>query len=398
MSNSIKQSIESTIESIDKELRDISLKIHENPELGDQEFNACKILSDYMEEKGFQVTREVAGLKTSFLAIFSNNESGRRVGFASEYDALPGIGHACGHNLIAIQGVACAVSMKALMDNNLVQGTVVLFGTPAEESSSGKINFVKEGLIKNNVDVALMLHPMAQDMLYGRLLALDNVKIEYFGKPAHASTAPWEGVNALDAMVQAITSLGLMRQQILPTDRVHGIITNGGEAPNVIPSYVSASYYVRSLTKNQLESLKTRVEQCFKGAAYASGCEVKMKWHDIGSIDDVFMNDTMAANFKSYMEKEGITYKDRTEEEQLVVASTDFGNVSYTVPSIHPMYAIHTDAGNHTKEFTDASKTEIAHKDTLRASKCLVMTAADVLTDDNLYKQVVADFKKGKPQ
>lgn len=180
--------------------------------------------------------------------------------------------------------------------------------------------------------------------------------------------------------------------------RVHGIITNGGEAPNVTPSYVSASYRARSLTKNQLKSLKTRVEQCFKGAAYASGCEVKVKWREMGSIDDVFMNDAMTANFKSYMENEGITYKDRTQEEQMVVASTDFGNVSYTVPSIHPMYAIHTDAGNHTAEFTDASKTETAHKDTLRASKCLAMTAADVLTDDDLYKQVVADFEKGKPQ
>ncbi|CEP07549.1 hypothetical protein [Parasitella parasitica] len=290
-----------------------SVMIHQDPELGNKEFNACQLLCKYLEKKGFQVTRKIAELETSFLARFSNG-SGRRVGFASEYDALPGISHGCGHNLIAIQGLACAVSIKSLMDESLVQGTVVLFGTPAEETTSAIINIVKQGLIKDNVDCALMLHPMAQDALYGRLLAMDNVEIEYFGKPTHATMAPWEGVNAMDAIVQAITSLGLMRQQMLPTD-----------------NYL----YVH----------------CFNAAGYAAGCQVKLEWREMGPIDYVFTNDAMTAKFKNYMEHEGITYKTRSEEEQLIVASSDFGNVSYTVSAIHPMYAIHTDAGNHTKKF-----------------------------------------------
>lgn len=180
--------------------------------------------------------------------------------------------------------------------------------------------------------------------------------------------------------------------------RVHGIITNGGAAANVIPAYASAHFYARSITKDQLKELKPRVDNCFKAAALATGCEIKMQWGKLGPVEDVFMNDAMALNYKHYMEQEGITYKSRFDEEQTSTGSTDMGNFSYAVPSIHPAYGIHTTAANHTKEFAAAAKTEVAHQDTLRAAKCLSMTAAEVMVDDKLYEQVVDDFKKGKPQ
>ncbi|KAI9481584.1 MAG: hypothetical protein EXX96DRAFT_567309 [Benjaminiella poitrasii] len=398
MNNDIKQSITNTINSVDKELREISLKIHDDPELGNKEFHAYKILTEYLEKKGFEMTHKAVGLETAFMATFSNSKTGRRVGFVCEYDALPGVGHACGHNIITVQGLACALSLKALMEQGLVQGTVVLFGTPAEESTSGKINFVKEGVVKDSVDYAMMLHPLTQDGLYNQMLALDSCDIEFFGKASHAGMAPWNGVNALDAMIQGFDSIGLLRQQVLPTDRLHGIITNGGKAANVIPDYTSAHFYARSLTRNQLKELKPRVENCFKAAAIASGCEIKIKWSSMGPVEDVFMNDAMAMKYKHYMEQEGIKFLPRSEEEQITSGSTDMGNFSYVVPTIHPGYGIHTTAANHTKEFAKAARTEVAHQDTLRAAKCLALTAAEVMMDDALYKQVVADFEKGKPQ
>lgn len=181
--------------------------------------------------------------------------------------------------------------------------------------------------------------------------------------------------------------------------RLHGIITNGGESPNVIPAYASARYYARSVTRDQLSALKTRLENCFKAAALATGCNYKMSWAEIGPVEDVFVNDTMTARYKKYMEDEGITFRSRVEEETgTTTGSTDMGNFSYAVPSIHPVYGIHTKAANHTKEFAEAARTEVAHADTLRASKCLSFAAVEVLMDDEIYENVVADFKRGKPQ
>lgn len=187
-------------------------------------------------------------------------------------------------------------------------------------------------------------------------------------------------------------------QNLLLSFRVHGIITNGGTAANVIPAYASAHFYARSITKEQLKELKPRVENCFKAAALSTGCEVKIQWSKVGPVEDVFMNDAMTLNFKHYMEEEGITYEPRVDEEQTGTGSTDMGNISYVVPSIHPAYGIHTTAANHTNEFAAAARTLVAHQDTLRAAKCLSMTAAEIMVDDDLYKKVVDDFKKGKPQ
>ncbi|KAG2201834.1 hypothetical protein INT47_004391 [Mucor saturninus] len=397
MNNDIKQSINHTIKSLDQELREISIKIHNDPELGNKEYHAYGLLTTYLESKGFEMTYEAAGLDTAFMASFSNG-SGRRVGFVCEYDALPGVGHACGHNIITVQGLACALAFKTLLEHNLVQGTVVLFGTPAEETTSGKINFVKEGILQNTVDYSMMLHPFADDGLYGRMLALDSLDVEFFGKASHAGMAPWNGVNAVDALMQSFDNIGLLRQQTIPTDRLHGIITEGGSSPNVIPAYASAHFYARSITRNQLNDLKPRVENCFKAAALATGCNYKLQWGKLGPVEDVFMNDAMTARYKNYMEEEGIVYAPRVDEEQTSTGSTDMGNFSYVVPTIHPAYGIHTTAANHTKEFAAAARLPIAHQDTLRAAKCLALTAAEVMMDDKLYQRVVNDFKKGKPQ
>ncbi|RCH92705.1 hypothetical protein CU098_007000 [Rhizopus stolonifer] len=398
MTSQIQDAVTKTIQSLDKELREISLKIHDDPELGNQEYHAIDVLTDYLKKKGFKVTRKVAGLETAFTAEFSNDTTKRRVGFCCEYDALPGIGHGCGHNLISIQGLACAITIKTLMEQGLVQGTVVLFGTPAEESTSGKINFVKENVVQSKVDCAMMLHPFADDSLYTTWLALDTFEVEYFGKASHAGMAPWNGINALDALMQGFDNIGMLRQQTLSTNRIHGIIKKGGESANVIPAYASAKFYARSATKDQLAELKPKIENCFKAAALATGCEIKYGWAELGPVDDVFMNDTLASSYKAYMEQRGVSFQPRSTEEKVTNASTDMGNFSYAVPAIHPAYGLNITAANHTKEFAEAARTPEAHQYTLRAATCLTLTATDVLLDDDFYERMIQDFKKGKPQ
>ncbi|KAG1335824.1 hypothetical protein G6F62_006500 [Rhizopus arrhizus] len=376
----LKKSIEGTIEQHNQELRTISLEIHDHPELGNKEFNASKVLTDYLEQHGFQVTRGVIGLDTAFIAEYSNGQPGRRIGFCSEYDALPNIGHGCGHNLIAIQGVACALAVKRLLEQKLISGSVTLFGTPAEESTCSKIKFVKEGEIQRRVDFCMMLHPNPKDSVFMKSLSLDQVDIEFFGKASHAGMAPWNGINALDALMQGFDNVGMLRQQTLPTNRIHGIIKKGGNSANVIPDYASAQFFVRATTRNQLQDLKTKLENCFKAAALATGY--------------LFNNEVFGKRYIEYMNAKGVEIEDDLD----VSASTDMGNISYVVPSLHPVYSIGTDAYNHTAEFTLAARTTEAHQKAMVAAVCLSMTAVDASLDATFFQQALDSFKRGKQQ
>ncbi|KAL1932945.1 hypothetical protein VTP01DRAFT_8623 [Rhizomucor pusillus] len=395
----VEKVIDETIANLDGELRALSLQIHDNPELGNHEYHASNLLVGYLEEKGFKMTRGVAGLPTAFIAEYSNGSQGRRVGFCSEYDALPGVGHACGHNLIAIGGVACAMATKALLERNLIQGTCTLFGTPNEEGSAagnGKIVLVNSGEIQKRTDFCLMLHPAPFDIAFGRGLALDCLNIEFFGRASHAGMAPWEGVNALDALMQGWNNVSMLRQQILPTDRLHGFIKDGGKSANVIPAHASAVFYARSSTRARLAQLKVLLENCFKGAAKATGCEVKLQWAPYGAVDDIFPNEALAECYKSFMEEEGVQFLPRETEENLPTdASSDFGNITYVRPSFQPAFKIKTWGANHTKEFAKAAGTPEAHQSTLRASRCVAKTAASVFLSDELYESAWAAFKKG---
>ncbi|KAI7864591.1 hypothetical protein BDF14DRAFT_1731888 [Spinellus fusiger] len=395
MLSEVQSSITETIESYSDALRQLSLKIHGHPELSSQEVEACALLTDFLEQQGFHVTRRVAGLETGFLAEYGNSETGRRVGFCSEYDALPDVGHGCGHNLIAIAGVACALATKAALEKNLIQGKVVLFGTPAEETLNGKAVYLKNEIFQSRVDVCMMLHPFSRDGMYLGYFALDKLTVEFFGRASHAGMAPWDGINAVDAIMQGWDNLSMLRQQMLPTNRIHGIITEGGKSANVIPDYASASFMARSVTRKELDSLKERLENCFKAAALATGCDYKLTWSPLGATDDAFQNQILAESYKKHMIENGIVYPPPSEERLSYVGSTDMGNVSYTIPSIHPIFSIHTEATNHTREFAKAAATEQAHKACLLASRGLSFVAAEVLLDSALYEAAVAEFRRG---
>ncbi|KAG1591751.1 hypothetical protein G6F48_003094 [Rhizopus delemar] len=383
----IKQIVNHAIDSISDELRAISLDLHENMETGMKEVHAHNILTGFLEKQGFKVTRHAYGMDTAFTAEYSRG-SGRRIGICSEYDGLPGLGQGCGHNLIAISGLASAVGIKAVLESGKASGKVILFGTPAEELSIGKIILVQKRAFQDNVDVCLMLHPAANNHQYAKMIAIHDVRVEFFGKPSHAAAAPWEGVNALDAIVQVWNNVSMLRQQLLPTDRIHGIITDGGQAPNIIPEHTSAFFFVRTMKLSQTKGLMKKLENCFEAAALATGCQVKYTWREIGVTKDVIQNSVMADTYAHHMEQYGIRFPSKEEQISKGGASTDMGNVSYEVPVIHPMYGIHTTASNHTIEFTAAAKTPQAHKDTITASKCLAATGIEVLLNEEYFNRV----------
>ncbi|CAO3680198.1 unnamed protein product [Rhizopus stolonifer] len=389
----IERIVNRSIDSISDELRAISLDLHENMETGMKEVHAHYVLTKYLEKKGFTVTRHAYGMHTAFTAEYSRGE-GRRVGICSEYDGLPNLGQGCGHNLIAISGLAAAIGIKAVLESGKTSGKVILFGTPAEELSIGKIVLVEKRAFQDNVDVCLMLHPAAYDHQYAKMIAIHDVRVEFFGKPSHASAAPWKGVNALDALVQVWNNISMMRQQLLPTDRVHGIVTDGGQAPNIIPEHTSAFFFVRTTKASEAGRLIKKMEACFEAAALATGCEVKYTWREIGITKDVIQNDTLADTYAQHMEKYGIEFPSKEEQDKKGGGSTDMGNVSYEVPVLHPFYGIHTTASNHTIEFTAAAKTEQAHKDTITASKCLSATGVEILLNEKYFIKVKKEFKE----
>ncbi|KAI9468686.1 hypothetical protein BDB00DRAFT_966707 [Zychaea mexicana] len=394
-----KKVIYETIDKVSPELREISLDLHNNPETSMNEHHASQVLADYVEKKGFKVTRKVFGMETSFRAEFGDETNGgRRIGFCSEYDALPGLGHACGHNLIAISGVASALAVKALLESGKASGKVILYGTPSEELLSGKIVMMNHGAFKD-IDVCLMLHPANAHANYVSFSALQDVKVEYRGKPAHAGGAPWNGsVNALDAICQAWVSIGLLRQQLQSHDRVHGIITDGGKAPNIIPDYTAGHFYVRSNSAVRVEEIKEKVDNCFRAAALATGTQVTMKWRDIGTCKNIVQNPVLAETYAKYLKEFGHEVPSRQiQEATLFCFLLDFGNVSYTMPGLHPLYSIGVSDFPHTAGFANATCTEEAHKATIEAAKSLSMVAAHTLLDKSFYESSKQEFEDNVP-
>ncbi|CAG8529606.1 6758_t:CDS:10 [Paraglomus occultum] len=382
--------VESAIDEISEELRDISLRIHAHPETAMRETYAHEILTKFLESKGFTVTPGAFGLETAFVAEYHNmpESKSRTVAYISEYDALPDIGHGC--DLIAISGVAAAYGTMCAMRAYNITGKVVLLGTPAEESIGGKIKLIHAGAYKK-IDACLMVHPAHANALYGGYLALASVRVEYNGRAAHAAAAPWEGANALDAVVLAYNGISMLRQQVPPTTRIHGIITDGGKSPNVIPDHASALFFIRAATGLQLIALRQKITACLESTGMATGCSTKLTWEQ--EYYDVLVNEQLAERFGKYMTDRGVKYLTKAEELKVTKASTDMGNVSYEVPSIHAVYSIGTTHGLHTAEFAEAAKTSQAHNATMRAAKCLALTGLDVLVDDQLNKEAHKEFK-----
>ncbi len=386
MSSDQKSISSGAIEKCSGELRALSDEIWKNPELGFEEYKAHRLLTNYLENKGFFVDRSYTGIETAFRATFGSGKP--NVCVICEYDALPEIGHACGHNLIAEAGIAAGLGLKAVLESGEVNGTLTILGTPAEENKGGKVYLIENGAFEG-VDIAMMVHPSPFNELKMAALACIDWKITYTGKAAHAAAFPWEGVNALDAAVLAYTSISALRQQMKPTCRVHGIISNGGAKPNIIPEKSELMYMIRGFKRKETLDLCAKIRSCFESAAQATGCQVTIE-EDSKFFEDMNSNDTLAKLFLNNIEQLGILDMVESTGE---IGSTDMGNVSYIVPSIHPCYAIGSGEVNHTREFTAVANTAEAHKATLTVAKAMTHTCIDVLITDGLLEKVKEDFK-----
>jgi amidohydrolase len=388
--SAIKDSISQAVDRLGDELEVLSRQIHDHPELAYEEVQACGWLSDFLAKQGYKVERGVGGVETAFRATIETGE-GPTIAILCEYDALPGIGHACGHNVIATSGAGAGAALAAVRAQ-LPKGRIQVIGTPAEEGGGGKVKLIKAGVFKD-VDCAMMIHGFDRTILHQDLLGIARGTFEFTGKASHASADPWEGVNALDAVIALYNSVSMLRQQVRPDCRIHGIITSGGAAANIIPEYAAAVFYVRAPRIDTMWDLFKRVSAAAEGAARATGCTLKITQHD--SVYEPMkssrvMLDLFAANMKGAGLTEGAPIPDR-------LGSSDIGNVSQVIPAIQPMVAIApTGMAIHTREFADAAVKPLARAGMVAAAKTMALTTFDLLAEPGRVKAAKDEFAKSK--
>jgi amidohydrolase len=385
----LKKSVVKDIDSSYKKLRDLSRKIHDNPETAMEERRASAWLCQYLEKNGFTVEKGICDLPTAFRGKYGR---GRPViAFLAEYDALPKIGHGCGHNLIATSSVAAGVACREAV--NGLGGSIIVYGTPGEEIAGGKAIMADRGAFRD-ADVAMITHPGGGNHVMMNALACQNLDVEFFGKAAHAAADPETGINALAAMILSYNAIDALRQHIKEKARIHGIITDGGEVANVVPAHTAASFIVRAADNEYLDALEERVLACFAGAAAATGAELKYKW-DAVRYAAMKNNLTMTHLFQENMAALG--YRIPMGDEKKFSGSTDVGNVSQIIPSIHPTVSIATEKVLiHSPEFARAAATESAFRRMMNAAKAMAMTTVDILADPEALKKIQAEFKRGE--
>ncbi|MFI8996531.1 M20 family metallopeptidase [Streptomyces sp. NPDC053542] len=369
-------------ESRRQELLGLSHQLHADPELSFEEHRSAAALAGLAERAGFTVERRVAGLDTAFTAVRGSGDL--VIGVCAEYDALPGMGHACGHNVNGAAALGAALALGEVADGLGI--TVKLLGTPAEEDGGGKVYMIEDGLF-DDVAVAMMVHANDADTVGNGSLAIGSWNIAYTGRPAHAAAAPWEGRNALDALTVAQTGLGLLRQQLPPESVVHGIITDGGQAANVIPARTAARYEVRSPTMESLRALQERVRACFEAGALATGTELHMEPHG-HDFADLRQDTAVAELYAGAAEALGRTVGRAPER----TGSTDMGNVSHLLPTIHPMIGYDTGgARQHTPEFAAAGTSEGADRAVLDGAVAMAWTGVSLAADPGHRARLLAD-------
>ena len=383
----VKSAAQERFDSAREEFIELSHRIHAHPELGFEEVKASAWLCESLDGSGFAVEHGICDLPTAFRARAGSGPL--HIAICAEYDCLPGIGHACGHNIIAASAVGAAVAAAKVADE--LGLTISVIGTPAEEvgNASGKILLLERGAFEG-IHAAMMVHPAPFDMLRAKIIAASMFDVHCTGKESHASAFPELGVNAADALTIAQTALGLLRQHIRSTDRIHGIVTNGGAAPNVVPAHTSAKYIIRSETLDQLAELRPRVYRCFEAGGLATGAKIAITGGDKPYAEMHHDND-MAALYRKKSEALGRPFPNLGEWETRPTGSTDMGNVSRAMPSIHPMIGINSlPAVNHQPEFTAHCITPDADKALVDGAMAMAWTCIDMAATDDLRDRLIA--------
>jgi len=377
-----KRAARERVEQAGDELVALSHRIHAHPELGFEEERACAWLCELLAGAGLEVERGVGGLPTAFAARAGAGPL--RVVVCAEYDALPGVGHACGHNLIAAMAAGAGIALAEVADDVGLEVTVL--GTPAEEGGGGKILLLRQGAFAG-AHAAMMVHPSPYEMAEMPVIAVTQLRVAYTGKEAHASAYPQLGVNAADALVVAQTAIGLLRQHLRPGDRVHGIVTHGGDAPNVIPAHTTGTWMVRAADLEQLEEVRAKVVRCFEAGALATGASLEIA-EDHEPYAEMHHDHELAAVYRRNAEALGRDFDERPDRG---AGSTDMGNVSLALPSIHPTIGIDAlPAVNHQPEFTAKCVRPAADRAVVDGAVAMAWTAIDATADERLRARLLA--------
>jgi amidohydrolase len=387
----LKEAAKQKLESVRTRIIGLSHQIHAHPEIGFEEEKAAAWIEEILSEAGFEVEAGICDLPTAFAARVGNGPL--HVAICAEYDALPGIGHACGHNIIAAAAVGAGIAASGAVDELGLKISII--GTPAEEmgDSGGKVLLLERGAF-SGVHAAMMVHPSPFDILTPKVIAASMFEVQYSGWEAHASSYPEQGINAADALTIAQTAIGLLRQHILSTDRIHGIITKGGDAPNIIPAHTTARYIVRGETLADLERLRPRVYRCFEAGALATGSTLQITGGE-KPYSEMIHDLEIAAAYRRNAELLGRFYPESGNAGQKAAASTDMGNVSLAVPSIHPNIGINSlPAMNHQPEFTAQCITADADQAVYDGALAMAWTAIDLATPGQLRDRLLSGRRR----
>jgi len=385
----LKDEISTRIDALRPELERVGRQIHANPEIGYEEHKAVAWLAELLKKHGFSVELGVANTPTAFVAS-RRNGTGPTIAFLSEYDALRGLGHGCGHNLIATASAGAGIALADALDR--LPGRVLVIGTPAEEGGGGKIRLIRAGIFQE-VDAAMMFHPDTRTQVLHWALAVTHMHFAFIGRAAHASGDPEKGINALDAFVLAYNGISLLRQQVKEGARLHGFLKEGGTAPNIIPERTSGEFLVRARDDAYMQELLQKVKNIFQAAALATGCEVRLTFDEEPYVD-LRNNAVLARLFEENLRHVGV---DPVEGVPWAGAgSTDMGNVSHVVPALHPTIGIASaEVPGHSQAFLEAAGSPRGYQAMVDAAKALAMTGADLLADPALVEEAKVEFRRG---
>lgn len=392
MSN--KQGILDYIENNKYDYVEISHRIHERPELGNEEIFASRTLIDKLKENDFDIETDIAGHATGFIATYDSGQEGPVIGYLAEYDALPGLGHACGHNIIGTASVLAGSALKQVIDR--IGGKVVVLGCPAEEggeNGSAKASYVKAGII-DDIDIALMIHPGNATYPTIDTLAVDVLDIKFYGKSAHASENADEALNALDAMISYFNGVAQLRQHIKKSQRVHGVILDGGKAANIIPDFTHARFYTRATTRKELDILTEKVNQIARGAAIQTGCD-----YEFGPIQNGVNEFIKTPKLDKLFEKYALEVGEDVSHDDFGFGSTDTGNVSHIVPTIHPHVKIGSrNLVGHTHRFREAAASVHGDQALIHGAKIIALMGLELIENKGMFDEIVQQHSHIKGQ
>ncbi|WP_042142348.1 M20 family metallopeptidase [Paucisalibacillus sp. EB02] len=382
----MKELLNDELHKVEQDLWTICKQLYENPELGDQEFESMKLLVILLKAHGFEVETGMVGRQTAFKAEFNSGKPGPKIAYLAEYDALPGVGHGCGHNLIGTMSIGAGITLSKLIQET--GGSIVILGTPAEETNGAKVPMSEQGIFED-IDVAMILHPGDQSYISGDSLAMDAIQFAYTGRASHAAASPEKGINALDGVIQLFNGVNALREH-LPSDvRIHGIIAEGGKAANVVPDYAVAQFYIRAKKRDYLDEVVEKVKNIASGAALMTGASLEVSNYEL-SYDEMITNHSLSNAFTKNLEQ---TSNLPIFEPKSSYGSIDMGNVSQVVPAIHPYIGLNKPGlVAHTKEFADQTITEDGFETLMSGALALAYTGFDILTDSTLLASIMKEF------